>query len=307
MEAKLYFSCVFRPNASEPDKSYTKELWDIGHLHLIVPPLLKNRPMVQFARVRSPRFHQNPAPVTYTDINMDMSRDLSRLAEPPRFPASPNLDKELDEFFDWDRYYNSTGPPFDKPHTPPPFSPARQASQNLTPLFINGYSLEDEFFKMKTSFRGDDEATTISESSGQTPPELIQGGSTPTSDHSASGSVILEYPDESYHHRSGATLRDFQAHDDEWTIPQAGHSPKAGPGAYYAPRLRVQEDPSRFSGTKRRRSGDDLQKRHRQLADPIQTADVRKMGACLPCRVSKTRVRPYHATTSDTFPDQYEI
>jgi hypothetical protein len=55
-------------------------------------------------------------------------------------------------------------------------------------------------------------------------------------------------------------------------------------------------------GLKRRRSDQAPEKRPRQLARPEQVADVRKSGACLPCRVSKTRVR--QPTLMLLFPNQ---
>ncbi|KAM0427574.1 hypothetical protein ACHAPT_007535 [Fusarium lateritium] len=128
---------------------------------------------------------------------------------------------------------------------------------------------------------------------GQTPPELIRGGSTSPSDHS--GSVFLDV-EEAHRRRPHVSLEEFQAQDDKWTYPQAipsKHTPRG-----YPPRLQVHESSRRgpprplpqTSGVKRQRSGSSsLDKRSRQLSDPDQTADVRKSGACLPCRISKTR------------------
>lgn len=229
---------------------------------------------------------------------MDTARGLSRIPENPRLSStSSDLDDELFlEVFDWSGYCESTQP-FEKsshagPHYPSSRSSTRDLSALITeiPAVIGEYSLEklqNEFFRMKAPFRPDDEVVSASEYSGQTPPDLVQGGSTSPSDHSGSGSVIL---DDAHFQSPDVTLREVQAQDDEWTYPQTEPSNKAGTRGY-PPRLQVQEDQSRTAGTKRRRSGDDLNKRHRQLADPLQTADVRKSGACLPCRISKTRVR----------------
>lgn len=241
-------------------------------------------------------------PVTYTAINMDTLRDLPRVRQGhPRVSSPSDLDEELFlQIFDWNSYCESTEP-YDKPssfHSPP--SP-RDLSKLITeiPSVIGSLSLEQlesEFFRMKAPFQSDDEAATTSDYSGQTPPDLVQGGgSTSPSDHS--GSVFLEQVDEvQVHNSSDASLREVQAQDDEWTYPQTDSSKSATRG--YPPRLQVSEDQTKQtanqgSSLKRRRSGNDLDKRQRQLADPLQTADVRKSGACLPCRVSKTRVRHF--------------
>ncbi|RDA84792.1 hypothetical protein CP532_6538 [Ophiocordyceps camponoti-leonardi (nom. inval.)] len=118
----------------------------------------------------------------------------------------------------------------------------------------------------------DEAVVARSDLSVQTTPELVQGGSTSPSDHS--GSLLSDRADES-HHRPRVTLREAQAHDDEWTYPQTDAA-KALSG--YPSHIHVHaEGPA--AGQKRRRS----------LNDPEKTADVRKTGACLPCRVTKTR------------------
>lgn len=238
-------------------------------------------------------------PVTYTDINMDAARDMSRIGqENPRVPASPELmDEEFLKVFDWDRYCKSTQP-LDKP-SPYPSPPPSRGLANIIdeiPEVIDTLSLDklrSELFRMRASFQPDDGAASMSDYSGQTPPDLVQGGSTSPSDHS--GSVGLVHSDEIHHQHPDVTLREVQAQDDEWTYPQT--IPSKAPLRHYPPHLQVPEDQARHpaehsSSLKRRRSGNLQDKRRRQLADPVQTADVRKTGACLPCRVSKTRVRP---------------
>ncbi|KAF7545139.1 hypothetical protein G7Z17_g9397 [Cylindrodendrum hubeiense] len=226
---------------------------------------------------------------------MDTARDFAQIGhENPRVPTSPDLDDELfDSFFDWQGYCDSTRP---SDIASPPYygrTSPRDLNKLITeiPSVIDHLSLErleSEFLRMKTSFSPNNEQATPSDYSGQTPPELIQGGSTSPSDYS--GSIYLERADEA-RRRPEASLREVQAQDDEWTYPQTVPNKHATRG--YPPRLQVQEDSSRrpfemTSSLKRRRSGNTLERR-RVVSDPDRTADVRKSGACLPCRVSKTR------------------
>ena len=221
---------------------------------------------------------------------MDTARDLYQIGQKGlRVPTSPELDDELfHSFFDWQGYCDHTQPA-DIASPYPSRSIPRDLPKLITeiPSFISDYSLEslgNDFIRMSTSY-SNDEAYTTSDYSGHTPPELVRGGSTSPSDHS--GSIYLERVD-----GPEVSLQEVQAQDDEWTYPQTLPSKHAPRG--YPPRLQVQEDLSRreyAAGLKRRRSGNGLDKRQRQLSDRMQTADVRKSGACLPCRVSKTRVR----------------
>ncbi|KAF7562176.1 hypothetical protein G7046_g1963 [Stylonectria norvegica] len=264
---------------------------------------------------RKPRFHQ--IPVTYTDINMDTSRNLPQIGqENPRVPTPTDLDDELfHSFFDWQSYCDSTQPSdISSPY--PGRTSHRDLSKLITeiPSVIDNLSLErleNEFLRMKTSYSPDDEGATTSDFSGQTPPELVRGGSTSPSDHS--GSVILERAEEA-RRRPDVSLREVQAQDDEWTYPQTDRNKHAPRG--YPPRLQVQEDGTRRhlehgAGLKRRWSGNNssLDKRPRQLSDPNQTADVRKNGACLPCRVSKTRCHESGVcpTCRKAFPDHSHL
>ncbi|KAF4981127.1 hypothetical protein FZEAL_2997 [Fusarium zealandicum] len=225
-----------------------------------------------------------------------VARDLSQIGqENQRVPTSQGLDYDelFRSFFDWELYCDSTRPS-------DPASPClgRNSHRDLPSLiteiqpFLDHLSLdrdESGYLRMTPGLSPDHGGITTSESMGQTPPELVRGGSTSPSDHS--GSVFLGGVEHG-RRRPKASLQDFQAQDDEWTYPQASlgkHAPRG-----YPPRLQVHEASSRrsahqTSGVKRQRSSNDLEKKSRQLADPDQTADVRKSGACLPCRISKTR------------------
>lgn len=224
---------------------------------------------------------------------MDTTRPLSQIGqENPCAPYSASEDELFDSLFDWKSYCDSTKPdsPFTS-HVNP-----KELSRLITeiPHFIDNLSLsrlDAEYYAMKAPFTPIEESATRSDFSGQTPPELIRGGSTSPSDHS--GSLLLEHAEEA-RRRPEVSLREVQAQDDEWTYPQTDPRKQAPRG--YPPQLQVQEGYRRSldqgAGLKRRRSGNVLDKKQkRQLSDPDQTADVRKSGACLPCRVAKTRVR----------------
>ncbi|KAM5369891.1 hypothetical protein ACJZ2D_008792 [Fusarium nematophilum] len=224
-------------------------------------------------------------------------RDLSQIGqENPRVPTSPGSDYEelFSSFFDWELYCDSTQPS-------DPASPyfGRSSHRDLPSLiteiqpFLDHLSLggdKSRYIRMTPGLSPDDEGIITSESMGQSPPELIRGGSTSPSDHS--GSVFLDGV-EDVRRRPEVSLRDVQAQDDEWTYPQAIPSKHAPRG--YPPHVQVHEASSRrpahhqTSGVKRQRSGNNMERRSRQLSDPDRTADVRKSGACLPCRISKTR------------------
>ncbi|KAF4512444.1 hypothetical protein G6O67_001583 [Ophiocordyceps sinensis] len=243
--------------------------------------------------------------------------------ENPRLPSSsPALEDLFDRFFDWPAF--SAGltaglkSPVKATSSQYPASPPA-ASENLSPL-VTGFpaSLLDHHLSLDDlgagliRMRTFDESAAGSDYSGQTPPELVQGGSTSPSDHS--GSVLPDQPEDP-HHRPHVTLREAQAHDDEWTYPQTEPATKAA-RRRYPPHIHVQGDPSgslasaqATAGQKRRRSGSDAEKRQRQLVDPVQTADVRKSGACLPCRVTKTRCHESGVCPScrKAFPDHSHL
>jgi hypothetical protein len=215
--------------------------------------------------------------------------------ENPRLSPSPELEELFHQVFDWQAYSGDAKP------SDPSSSHHHHRQQSLSriitdiPSFIRDLTLESErdFFDMP-SYSSDD-GLTSDYSAGQTPPELVQGGSSSPSDHSGA-SPFLEPLDDGHYHPE-ASLREVQAQDDEWTYPQT--DPSKGMVQGYPHHLQVQLDDrlrraaDQSSKLKRRRSGNDLEKRQRQLVDPSQTADVRKSGACLPCRVSKTRVRSH--------------
>jgi hypothetical protein len=227
---------------------------------------------------------------------MDPARDLSQLSqENPRAPSSPGPDEDwFQTYFDYKAYsQNTQAYSHDK-------SSHRATPQDLDRIITGIPDILDElesfkFFRMGAPF-GSDDGVVHSDYSGQpSTPDLVLGeGSTSPSDHSGP-----TFPDriEDPVPRSGASLIDVKAQDDKWTYPNTELS-KAARRAY-PPKLHVvpdgptksTEQTAASAGTKRRRSEKVPEKRARQLADREQTADVRKSGACLPCRVSKTRVR----------------
>ena len=263
----------------------------------------------------SPRFSSPPPPFPEDDLfdeifdwgaYCDSTQPLERHAHPATTATSPNSTTSY-----------SSIPYSYISYSPSPVATAAAAVNiggksprrlsvitQLAPPDIQGLSIHDHrqsgFYSMKAPYRtGHDSPTAISEyTSGNSPPELEQGGSSP-SDHS--GSVFLDHAEElaqqHLHHRfPDVVLRDAQSQDDEWTYPQTDLAKSHKHG--YPPQLHVRADPraavaahdARKSGTKRRHQGKEVDRRVRQLADPHQTADVRKSGACLPCRVTKTRV-----------------
>ncbi|RGP64044.1 hypothetical protein FSPOR_8210 [Fusarium sporotrichioides] len=234
-------------------------------------------------------------------------RDLSQIGqESPRVSTLAGLEYEalFDKFFDYELYSDSTHTQEHLAASSPLRSTHRDSSPFIVdiPYFFDHLSLgrdEAGYPKMTPGLNPDDGITT-SESMGQTPPGLVRGGSTsPSSPSSPSGSFSLEGVDDP-RRRPRHSLREVRAQDDEWTYPQAVPSKHAPRGYGYPPQVHVHESSSRrsshssktysppasTSGVKRQRS---VEKRSRHLSDPDQTADVRKSGACLPCRISKTR------------------
>ncbi|KAL6818612.1 hypothetical protein GGI42DRAFT_359658 [Trichoderma sp. SZMC 28013] len=242
---------------------------------------------------------------------MDFPRDMTRMElENPRLSPSPELEELFHQVFDWQAYSGDA-------KTSDPSSHHHLRKQSLSriitdiPSFIRDLTLESDrdFFDMP-SYSSDD-GLTSDYSAGQTPPDLVQGGgSTSPSDHSGH-SPFLEPLDDGHYHPE-ASLREVQAQDDEWTYPQT--DPSKGMVQGYPHHLQGLDDRLRraadqSSKLKRRRSGNDLEKRQRQLVDPGQTADVRKSGACLPCRVSKTRCHDSGVcpTCRKAFPDHSHL
>lgn len=240
---------------------------------------------------------------------MDPAMPLSQISQGiPRVSSSSDLDDDLFQtFFDWKAYSLDTQPhPHPHPHHSHDKSSHRVHPQDLDKLITDIPPLLDaleshKFFKMGKSFGSDDGVVTSSDYSGHpSPPELILGeGSTSPSDHS--GPIIPDRTEDHFQF-SGSTLTDVRAHDDKWTYPQRDFSKGAPrvypPSLHVAPRgpTKPADQVTASAGTKRRRAEKVPEKRVRQLADREQTADVRKSGACLPCRVSKTRVRHACAT-----------
>lgn len=229
-----------------------------------------------------------------------------------RFPSSspgPEEDELFHQYFDWNSYCQETQPLgalSPSSHSPTPAysnwqlpGDYYQGSKELAgseSYPIDAFSLESlqsDFYRMNASFRSDDEEAPSPPSdytTSHSPPELVPAGSTSPSEHSGSSSVVLDSAPDAYHAR--VALNEVRAHDDEWTYPQHGQpSPKQLPVGYPS---HIQEHDARspevVANLKRRRSSTEVEKRQRQLADPLQTADVRKSGACVPCRVSKIRV-----------------
>ncbi|KAG5984030.1 hypothetical protein E4U55_006259 [Claviceps digitariae] len=231
----------------------------------------------------------------------------------PLFEIDVAEDDLFDEIFDWRRYCECTRELDVEPtHFPDHQTPRPQSQFRLkthlspTSLVLDNLAinhLHSDIGKMSTRFPSDDDTATTSDYSGHSPPELIQeGGSTPPSDHS--GSVFLDHSEE----RTipvDVVLRQVQEQQDdddgEWTYaPQTVVDPAEAAHQGYPPHIIIPEEyvdlhAAQSAGTKRRRSIKDTEKRSRQLVDPLQTADVRKSGACVPCRVTKTRAFPNHA------------
>ncbi|KFH41901.1 hypothetical protein ACRE_073600 [Hapsidospora chrysogenum ATCC 11550] len=216
---------------------------------------------------------------------MDLTGSLSQISqENPRAPSPPSLEEEelFYTFFDWPAYTRDT-------------EPYQASSQDLDRLITEIPPLIHRFERMKTSFGSEVETATSSEySSHPSPPELVLGeGSTSPSDHS--GPALPEQP-EDRHQPLHISLKDVREQDDDWTYPQADPSKGSQPG--YVPRLRVPADAVAPHGPQRPNSkvvpaGRSNGKRQRQLENPEQTADVRKSGACLPCRLSRTRCQEH--------------
>ena len=237
---------------------------------------------------------------------MDPSRDMSQNGA----PENPCLSTEndIERYFDFDSYYGSSKSPSDRHSLSSP-----RANRSTSPDSYLDYKFHHQDFSSPTEYYSStwdqdfdypvhemsrystsDDGASVSGYSGHSPPELVRGGSTSPSEHSSP-----YYSDRPDSPPQVAALREAQIHDDEW-IPhprQDSHSPKSPshgyPHEHHAAREhhRSKRTEDQSASLKRRRSGDTLEKRHRHLVDPSQTADVRRSGACIPCRVSKTRVR----------------
>lgn len=296
-DAKLYLSNLEVTSLIQTSlASLHKDLGDVGHRHLIVESLNVTLQASVHLRQAVKRFHHIKIPVAYTDINMDPTRDLSRIGqENPSDPPSPNTGEDLfSQFFDWDRYLDDAAPWEKQAH--------RATPQHLDKLITDIHPLIDSlgshrFFTMGNSFGSDDEAASSSSpgySGHPSPPELVQGeGSTSPSDHS--GPVLPEQALGVYDTPT-ASLAEIRNHDDQWTYPQT-YSSSSGSSSPTQHRISHHDaDPKpplvHVPGPGATRPAvTTTSTRKRQLENPDQTADVRKSGACLPCRITKTRVR----------------
>lgn len=253
---------------------------------------------------------------------MATARDISQqgLAH-SRAPSSrvEQAEDDIEAIFDWQRYCNDypldEGDILNLQH----YSDSDQlgeldegvAQQKALPQVIQEIPsvlqsfqvaverLENDFSNMNATLHLDDEAESTSDYTGGTsPPGLEPTRSTSPSEHWDT-LPLDQVEDQPVHH---VTLKQAQAQDDEWTYPQKDDLRKAVAVEYpsHIPNqdTRVARGVDSPPNLKRRRSGLDIEKRQRHLADPVQTADVRKTGACVPCRVSKTKVRQDKTTLS---------
>ncbi|ATY64906.1 hypothetical protein A9K55_005275 [Cordyceps militaris] len=229
------------------------------------------------------------------------SRSVSRI---PSSPPVSSEDELFHQVFDWNSYYQDT----QDTGTFPSASAVIQSNWGLSDDYyqlskgfdgaesypIDGHSLESlesDFWRMNANLRASDDEEAPSPPSdytgGHSPPGLVPAGSTSPSEHSGSSSSVLDAAD--HDHYARLALSEAKSYDDEWTYPQGEPSPKQLPVGYPSHiQLHDAKSPE-AAGLKRRRSSNAVEKRHRQLQDPMQTADVRKTGACVPCRVSKIR------------------
>lgn len=226
----------------------------------------------------------------------------------PSSPPAPEEDELFHQYFDWNSYCQETQDfgafpssssiahsnwqlPQDYYNVP------KQPAEGESYYPIDAFSLEtlqSDFYRMNASFRSESEEAPSPPSdytTSHSPPELVPAGSASPSEHSGSSSVL----DATYDaHHARIALNEVRADDDEWTYPKEGQpSPKQALGYPSHIQLHDARSPDvavAAANLKRRRSSNEVEKRHRQLQDPLQTADVRKSGACVPCRVSKIRV-----------------
>ena len=235
------------------------------------------------------------------------SRSVSRI---PSSPPASEEDELFHQVFDWNSYYQDTQDFGAFPSSVPSVAQSNwqlpedyyQVSKEFAGAEsypIDAFSLESlqsDFYRMNASFRAeeDDEAPSPPSdyNTSHSPPELDPAGSTSPSEHSGSSSSVFDAAHDAHYAR--IALSEAKSHDDEWTYPQGELSPKQLPVGYpshvRSHDARSPEAAAAVASLKRRRSSNEVEKRHRQLQDPMQTADVRKTGACVPCRVSKIRV-----------------
>lgn len=207
-----------------------------------------------------------------------------------RAPSPPDLDEDrlFETVFDWQRFCQSEN--------------EKNLPNLITeiPSILQSLSLDPSrsAYKMSRTMRSEDDVSSSSDFfNGDSPPDLEHAGSTSPSENSS-----FEHVDEAT--SPTVSLSAVQAQDDKWTYPPQDATGKALPSGYTTratqPEIVAHSQSGKSSSLdqtaklKRRRSGQDLDKRQRYLVDPDQTAVVRKSGACVPCRVSKIRVRQNH-------------
>ncbi|KAG9249526.1 uncharacterized protein F5Z01DRAFT_631548 [Emericellopsis atlantica] len=222
---------------------------------------------------------------------MDHIRGLSQFGqENPRAPPSPDLDALFNEVFD---YPALLGEPVHWPQHAYSYTqqPQHQHLSKLVTEFPSRDALEARFYRMSPSFGSDNATTSPTYSGHSSPPDLIQGGSTSPSEHS--DHELPEYHDRPSRHASRSPKGYRAHHDEHWAYPVHGsHKPSRRELVHHKVRGPI---PGGATGPIDQGPGPKLPsgrtpaKRPRQLENPDQTADVRKSGACLPCRVSKTR------------------
>ncbi|CEJ85813.1 hypothetical protein VHEMI03923 [[Torrubiella] hemipterigena] len=229
----------------------------------------------------------------YTVVNMSTARDLSRIRTPrSRGPSSsPELDDELySEYFDWQKYYQ--------------IDDQLPGIIHDIPSIIESLHIDSSarHFEMAGAYPSPYDSTT--HSPRDSPPELDHAESTSPSENS----FYERHPEEPYH-PSAASLKQVQAGDDHWTVTAHKH-----PVSFQYPReIQVSQnavlDNSTTTANYGRLEKESSNKRQRHLADPEETAYVRKSGACVPCRVKKLKCQHYGVcpTCRKDFPDHPHI
>ncbi|OAA73839.1 hypothetical protein ISF_00740 [Cordyceps fumosorosea ARSEF 2679] len=239
------------------------------------------------------------------------SRAVSRI---PSSPPASTEDELFYQVFDWTSYSQDTqdiGNNFHSSSSPSVAVSNWQLQESYysnqwskdpsgaDPYPVGAFSLADleyDLNMVNASPRSSDDEEPPSPPSdyngSHSPPELVSAGSASPSEHSGSSSSVVDLVHDADYARIAINeaLNEARLRDDEWTYPQGEPSPKqllVGHPSHA--QLHYAKSPE-AAGLKRRRSSNEVEKRHRQLQDPMQTADVRKSGACVPCRVSKIRL-----------------
>ncbi|KYK58617.1 hypothetical protein DCS_05634 [Drechmeria coniospora] len=311
-----------RPSGGPAPAAPSRSVWDmvlIGRprrgstfTRPIIPPVPTENATAGLDRAESPERDKSyispgvdlpklakvpPHPLTYTDINMDTAGDGP---ESPRLPSASALEDLFDKLFDWPAFSGAPQSIDQSSHYPSPPSsdslpsPVMGSSPSPAADDLSLQHFEAQLLaRVMDAFHHEVTSGPDYPYAAQTPPELIHGGSTSPSDHS---DALLSDQDHRHHARRGGdvAVREDDAHDDDESSCSRKTPSKLAP--HLGPRhLRrhIHQPGGRgsgpWAGQKRRRSGQDAEKRQRQLEHPLQTADVRKSGACLPCRVTKTR------------------